>query len=381
MSGLAMFDNSRPLEVHVFCSLPLLQENFDIEFLGVDLYHESQADLIRKFILERKDKFIKFYNKDQELPIFLKEVQISYDKSEEELPPGMHFVSDVDLTIIFLFSTPLNASELTGEWIIFPDSLLDLQKEYGENPALKNYEISLTYVADSPSTFTSSSTKPKFTWSNTKEEYKAPPVDFKEKKIVLETHTENAVKVISAGGILIFLFWIFSSSNRARKPITLLATINLLAYVYVNDLGKYQVLKTVALPEGEQLNFLLKNRLGTVYNSLSKKNADLLYDQLGNATNREFLHETFVELYESVFVNTEILKIVDTIEIQEARKLSENIIEAKWSIQAFIRHKNHVHKKDLSYSARFTFDHKDDSWFIADGKILPVYEVAQNDKN
>ena len=381
ISGLAMFDDLRPLEVHVFCSLPLLQETFEMDFLGVDLYYESQEDLIKKFILDKKDKFINFEHAGHKLPIFLKDVQLSYDKNDEKLPPGMHFVSDVDLTIIFLFSTPLDIKELTGEWIIFPDVLLDLQKEYGENPDPSNYEISLTYVADNPTTFTSSSSNPSFTWKNRQPNSTKIQVTFLEKKVVIETHLENVIKTLIIGGVLIFLYWTFSTNVKIRKPITILAIVNLLAYVYVNDLDKYDFQKTASLPEGEQLDQLLKNRLGTIYNSLTKKNADDLYEQLGNATNREFLHETFVELHESIFVNTEILKIVDTINIQEARKISENITEAKWSIQAFIRHKNHVHKKDLSYSARFTFEHKDDSWFIADGKILPVYEVAQNDKN
>ena len=78
----------------------------------------------------------------------------------------MHFVSDVDISIVLLFSTPMHAKELSGKWLIYPDVLLNLEKEYGGNPSTSSYEIALTYVGPETTTFRNSSSKPSFMWKN-----------------------------------------------------------------------------------------------------------------------------------------------------------------------------------------------------------------------
>ena len=72
-------------------------------------------------------------------------------------------------------------------------------------------------------------------------------------------------------------------------------------------------------------------------------------------------------------------KIVEKIDLNNIEKINDYEIKCDWEIQALIRHKNHIHPKNLSYSAIFKLDYKDDKWLITEGQILPVYEVKKND--
>lgn len=379
ISGLAIYDDSRPLEVHIFCSLSLLQENFEMDFLGVDLYHERQADQLKKFLLKEKDKFIEFQHEAQKLPIFLKEVEISYDENDEPLPPGMHFVSDVDISIVLLISTPMHAKELSGKWLIYPDVLLDLEKEYGGNPSPESYEIALTFVGPETITFRNSSTRPSFVWKNSGGLTTEPKAQMIEKKEIVTNHFDYAFQTAAVGFGLIFLYWVFSNDHKARQAITLLALINLSAYIYMTDFTEYKTIQVAKLPEAKELKPIIKNRLNTIYNSLRISQSEKLYDQLESVASKDFLDESYQDLHKSIFANNEVFKIVEKIDLNNIEKINDYEIKCDWEIQALIRHKNHIHPKNLSYSAIFKLDYKDDKWLITEGQILPVYEFKKND--
>ena len=145
----------------------------------------------------------------------------------------------------------------------------------------------------------------------------------------------------------------------------------------MTDFTEYKTVQAAQLPETKELKPIIKNRLNTIYNCLRISQSEKLYDQLANVASKDFLDKSYQDLHKSIFVNNEVFKIVEKIDLNHIEKINDYEIKCDWEIQALIRHKNHIHPKNLSYSAIFTLDYKDDKWRITEGQILPVYEVSK----
>ncbi|MCM8535303.1 MAG: hypothetical protein NE334_05150 [Lentisphaeraceae bacterium] len=375
ISGMAIYDDSRPLEVHIFCSLPLLQENFELDFLS-EFYHTNHEEKLEAAIKKNKDAIIQFNSAGKKCESFIKEVKITLDSEKNDLPPNLYFIQNVDIAITLLFSTPIKPQELTGEWLLFPDKLLDAEKEYGGNPKASNYEIALTFVGPETITFKSSSKKPTFNWRNpNKEEIKDTAREERE-TLTLRTHTETAAIIFGGLFLLLSLVWVFSPNRKVPK---LLLPLLLLVFIFIFfgfDLSETKSVTTYQLPENKLLKPMMHKKLTKIYKTLSIKDKSELYDSLAESTSQSFLNDSYQSLYKSIFVHTDTLKIAENVTVNSIEVLPNNQVKCSWNVEALVQHMNHVHSKNLAYSAIFKLEYNQKSWRILTGSILPDYEVS-----
>ena len=375
ISGLAIYDDSRPLEVHIFCSLPLLQENFELDYLS-EFYHTNHEEKLEATIKKNKDAFIQFLSDGKKSESFLKEVKITLDEENNDLPPNLHFIQNVDIAITLLFSTPIKPKKLRGEWVFFPDKLLDAEKEYGGNPKASNYEIALTFVGPETTTFKSSSKKPRFEWVNPNKSEILETAKTQEKLIALRTHAKTALFLFLGSAIFLILIWVFSPNRKVVKTLSPVVLLILICVAFGLDLSETKTLTTYELPENQILQPIIHKKLTKIYKTLSIKDKYELYNVLSESSSQQFLDDSYQSLYKSIFVHTDTLKIAENVIVNKIETLPNNQIKCSWNVEALVQHMNHVHSKNLAYSAIFQLEYVNESWRILKGTILPDYEVS-----
>ena len=376
ISGLVIYDAARPLEVHIFTSLPLLQEYLELDFIS-DLFHIQQSERLEKAIFKNKDNFIQFSSEGKNLGCFIKKIDITPDIEDQDLPPGLHHSQNIDISITLLFATPLNTKKLKGTWLIFPDSLLDLDKAYGKTINPKMYETSTTIVGPSTNTFTTSSSKPSFQWESITQVSPETPITYRTQEVIRYSHQTISFTIIGCSLVFMCLVWIFGNHIKTRRLFTAALLTGCLLVVFFTDLKQVTTQKKAILPEGDSLNLLLRNRLQNIYQAITSRNEDKLYNQLSTVSSDKFLHEAYQNFYTSIFINTDTLKIIDKVTIKQIERLDNKRVKCHWEIDAMVRHLNHIHAKNLNFSAEFHFDIQHKKWLISSAHILPIYELSQ----
>ena len=372
VTGSFMYSEGRPLECHLFTSMALIQETFDIETLRDDFYSEEMEDNIKRWILNVRSRFIDIRHDNIPLEAFIKDITIVPDEdADANLPPGKYALKDVDISISFLFSVDDKPDELSIKWLYTPEPLLDLLRVEGKRIAPADSEIAVTFTGNDISHYTVSAEAPVFRWKNHPEKTESI---IPQSRTVLVSEPSHRTEILIIGSfLLIALCWAFIRKPLLREVSMGVIGISCCGVLMLVDLN-LKMKKVWFLPEQAQLEEMMTRRLTDIYRGTSSSDPGMLFERLQRAASGEFLDNTFVDLFKSKVEQSETVQMIEKVTLENCITSGDRQVECSWKVKAFILHQGHIHEKDLSYRALFRMSPESGKWLIESGEIIPVYE-------
>ena len=374
VTGSFMYSEGRALEAHLFTSLSLIQETFDIETLRDDFYSVEMEENIRKWILHVRTQFIEIRENNIPIEAFIKSISIVPDEdADSNLPPGKFALKDVDISISFLFSTDEAPSMLAVKWLYTPEPLLDLLRLEGKRIMPDDSEIPVTFTANDIRHYKVSAENPSFKWKNSA--VPLPEIIPEQQRILKHSGSgRNTFLIIFSVFALTIIAWAFISNPKIRNAVETGVVICGCGIIGFSDSGHKKEVIVRLLPEQSKLEQMISRRLTNIYRGTSSSTPEILFSRLQKAAEGEFLTETFTRLFKSKAEHSDTVQIIEKVNLEKCRISGGNEVECSWTVKAYILHLGHVHEKDLHYKAVFSLGAEFGKWLIKSGNIIPVFK-------
>ena len=372
VNGLFLNSENKPLECHIFCSLSLLSETLNFDFLNNETYNEKQGPILKEAILRNIPKLLLLTQNSQPVPVFLKDLSIDCSLNQEDpLPPGIHRLNDVDVGIVLMFSVTHPLQSLKVDWHLFPDPILDSRKQKNEKVTPADYKVKITMTGEELNTYSLSSSSSSFSWkkgkTNTQNFVKEATLTR-----VTSSHAKNSYILLISGAFLAFIMWIFIPAQKLKGAILCSFIIAIILSTFFLDLTQKENYTVKALPTGKELDSLLTSSLTSLYSATPSTTPEMLNKRLAKASINSFYDHSFVSLYKAKVNNPEVETIIEDVKLLKNKRISHNTVECEWSIKAYLRHSAHLHTKNLKFRGKFKMLENGSHWKIETASILPI---------